>query len=58
MDNKEISELKFSYVNNDKDKALCFYQNFDIISKEMIEILKQIEKKNWKKNYKSILYLW
>lgn len=25
LDNKEISELKFSYVNNDKDKALCFY---------------------------------
>jgi len=43
LDNKEISELKFSYVNNDKDKALCFYQNFDIISKEMIEILKQID---------------
>ena len=57
MDNKEISELKFSYVNNDKDKALCFYQNFDIISKEMIEILKQIDINIEKKNYKSILYL-
>ena len=34
LDNKEISELKFSYAHNDKDKALCFYQNFDIISKK------------------------
>ena len=43
LDNREFNELKISYANNEEQKGVCFYQNFDIISKEMVDILKKID---------------
>ena len=43
LDNREFNELKISYANNEEEKCVCFYQNFDIISKEMVDILKKID---------------
>ena len=43
LDNNEISVLKYSYANNEEKKALCFYQNIDIISKKMLDIMKRID---------------
>ena len=34
LNNNEMSGLKYSFANNEEKKRLCFYQNFDIISKK------------------------
>ena len=43
LNNNEMSGLKYSFANNEEKKRLCFYQNFDIISKKMLEIIKRID---------------
>lgn len=41
LNNRKFSEIKISYENNEEKKGVCLYQNFDIISKENVDILKK-----------------
>ena len=54
LDDKGISKFEKNYANQDKSKGLIYYNNCDIITKEILDLIKQfdnnIEKKSLKVN--------
>ena len=53
LESKKFTQFHFDYANDDRNKKLLYCKNCDIITKNLINKLKEIDK-NIKKYYKEI----